>query len=353
MAFKDKKEEVLEIELTAFGKHLLSKGKFKPAYYSFFDDDVIYDWQYSGDSQEEQNYAETRILEETPTNEVQVSFSSAEKRVYEQVELVRTGNQELKESFQATPERHYSLSAPLGKSSVLNDYFPAWQVKLYGSSISDDTTVDQGDQPTLQIPQIDVNKIVYKTRVEKSLLPASGVSPTGEGSDTELDQVEPTVLDFYEQNADFVRENGLDVVVSVEPQHFILEVDEANTEPLTENFDVEVFIVEEEVVEGNTLETLVPLNFIKKHDNIKDGILLDEVEEELNVEDVDETYVEYYFDVFTDNDIDKGLLCELGYRTDFSKRGYIKVECPEKTDETVGEVDIYETNVTDPFGDDC
>ena len=62
MAFKDKKEEVLEIELTAFGKHLLSKGKFKPVYYSFFDDDVVYDWKYSGDSQEDQNYAETRIL---------------------------------------------------------------------------------------------------------------------------------------------------------------------------------------------------------------------------------------------------------------------------------------------------
>jgi hypothetical protein len=47
------------------------------------------------------------------------------------------------------------------------------------------------------------------------------------------------------------------------------------------------------------------------------------------------------------------LLCELGYRTDFSKRGYLKAECPETKDTVVGEVDIYETNVEDPFGDDC
>ena len=350
MAFKDKKEEVLEIELTAFGKHLLSKGKFKPVYYSFFDDDVIYDWQYSGDSQEEQNYAETRILEETPSSDVQVSFSSAEKRVYEQVELVRTGKQDLKESFQATPERHYSLSAPLGKSSVLNDYYPAWQINLYGSLIASDTTVDQGDQPTLQIPQIDVNKIIYKTSIERSLLPS--VDDQSNAGST-LQDVEPTVLDFYEQNADFIRESGQDIVIRVDPQHLILEIDEANTEPLTENFDVEFFIVEEQTVDGNIVENLIPLNFIKKHDNIKDGILLDEVEEELNIEDVDESYVEYYFDVFIDEDIEKDLLCELGYRTDFSKRGYIKVECPETKDTDVGEVDIYETNVTDPFGEDC
>ena len=352
MAFKDKKEEVLEIELTAFGKHLLSKGKFKPVYYSFFDDDVVYDWKYSGDSQEDQNYAETRILEETPTNEVQVSFSSAEKRVYEQVEMVRTGNKELKEAFQATPERHYSLSAPLGKSSVLNDYFPAWQINLYGSGIASDTTVDQGDQPTLQIPQINVDKIMYKTSIGESLL-SKGDSSSPQVAEASLDEIEPTVLDFYEDNQEFVRESGLDIVVKVEPQYFVLEVDEANTEPLTENFDVEVFIVEDETVDGNTIETLIPLNFVKKHDNMKDGILLDEVEEELNVEDIDETYVEYYFDIFRDKEIEKDLLCELGYRTDFSKRGYLKVECPETKDTVVGEVDIYETSVEDPFGDDC
>ena len=39
MTFFNKKEEILEIKLTSFGKHLLSCGKFKPAYYKFFDND--------------------------------------------------------------------------------------------------------------------------------------------------------------------------------------------------------------------------------------------------------------------------------------------------------------------------
>lgn len=335
MAFKDKKEEVLEIELTAFGKHLLSKGKFKPVYYSFFDDDIVYDWKYSGDSQEDQNYAETRILEETPTNEVQVSFSSAEKRVYEQVEMVRTGNKELKEAFQATPERHYSLSAPLGKSSVLDDFFPAWQINLYGSGIASDTTVDQGDHPTLQIPQINVDKINYKTRV----IPL-------EGSGEERTPWYDTTSIAYEEQFD----DGSSLIVK--PQHLILEVDEENTQPLSENFDIEIFIIEDEVIDGNTVESLTPLNFIKRNENIKDGILLDEQEvDSLDEEDIDETYVEYYFDVFTDKDVSKELLCKLGYRTNYSKRGYIKVECDER--ELDSAADIYESDVEPPFGDDC
>ena len=32
MSFFNKKEEVLEIELTQYGKHLLSKGEFVPVY---------------------------------------------------------------------------------------------------------------------------------------------------------------------------------------------------------------------------------------------------------------------------------------------------------------------------------
>ena len=40
MEFFDSKEEVIDLQLTQFGRHLLSKGKFKPVYYSFFDDDV-------------------------------------------------------------------------------------------------------------------------------------------------------------------------------------------------------------------------------------------------------------------------------------------------------------------------
>ena len=82
-SFFDKKEEVLQVELTQYGKHLLSKGEFVPVYYSFFDDDVTYDWRYTGDTAEKQNYAQDRSLDETPSPKVQYVFSGRETIVSE------------------------------------------------------------------------------------------------------------------------------------------------------------------------------------------------------------------------------------------------------------------------------
>ena len=42
MSYFDKKEDVLDLKLTPYGRHLLSRGKLMPKYYSFLDDDVIY-----------------------------------------------------------------------------------------------------------------------------------------------------------------------------------------------------------------------------------------------------------------------------------------------------------------------
>ena len=53
MGFFDKKEEVVEIQLTQYGKHLLSRGKMMPKYYAFFDDDVVYDFRYAAGDPEE------------------------------------------------------------------------------------------------------------------------------------------------------------------------------------------------------------------------------------------------------------------------------------------------------------
>ena len=48
MFFMNKKEEVIDIELTPYGKRLLSMGKMKPTYYAFFDDNIMYDAAYAG-----------------------------------------------------------------------------------------------------------------------------------------------------------------------------------------------------------------------------------------------------------------------------------------------------------------
>ena len=59
MEFFDRKEEVLDIQLTQYGKYLLSVGKLKPVYYAFFDSDVDYDTQYQGLPPAPENAAST------------------------------------------------------------------------------------------------------------------------------------------------------------------------------------------------------------------------------------------------------------------------------------------------------
>ena len=65
MEFFNKKEEVIDLQLTQYGKLLLSTGKLKPVYYAFHDENIIYDSNYAGFS-ETQNEAHPRIQENTP-----------------------------------------------------------------------------------------------------------------------------------------------------------------------------------------------------------------------------------------------------------------------------------------------
>lgn len=44
--FLDRKEQVIEIELTKYGRRSFAMGKFVPKYYSFHDDDILYDQNY-------------------------------------------------------------------------------------------------------------------------------------------------------------------------------------------------------------------------------------------------------------------------------------------------------------------
>ena len=88
MEFFNKKQDVIDLQLTSYGKQLLSRGLFKPVFYSFSDDGVIYDsrWVTGSNntrfSDSEQSHIETRIQEETPRLKTQYRKVGAEKAVF-------------------------------------------------------------------------------------------------------------------------------------------------------------------------------------------------------------------------------------------------------------------------------
>ena len=78
--FLDKKERVVDFKLTPYGKHKLAVGKFKPTYYSFFDNGVVYDSKYASFS-EPQSATHDRIKNKTQYIEGILSFEELENTI--------------------------------------------------------------------------------------------------------------------------------------------------------------------------------------------------------------------------------------------------------------------------------
>ena len=78
--FLNKKEQVIDFQLTPYGKHRLSVGQLKPAFYSFFDTGVTYDSEYAN-FKEKQNNIHERIKTETHFIEGVLLFEEAENSV--------------------------------------------------------------------------------------------------------------------------------------------------------------------------------------------------------------------------------------------------------------------------------
>ena len=66
MKFLDGKEQVIDIQLTSYGKYLLSKGKFRPHFYSFYDDGVLYDSEHGGFTEAQKVFDPKRVYGDAP-----------------------------------------------------------------------------------------------------------------------------------------------------------------------------------------------------------------------------------------------------------------------------------------------
>ena len=301
MTFFNKKEEVLEIKLSSFGKQKLAAGKFKPVYYAFFDDDVLYDGARGG-VVEDNNNIEPRIQENTPSLRVQTSFTDLEERIRKQtVDLGEDGiysNTNLTNGINKDPTVFQDYNRlrnvlPLGNSQLGNQYVAAWNLKFleggYNKSraTTNDPTVTctapfKCQKPVLNIPQIDVDLSVQPRLVDKNF---KGVTDPETGRYVALNQ----------DTNQFIR---------LEKDYLLLELEEHNVDLLNDSFSLEVY----EVIEDpNTLEEeLKPKMFKKEIKQVVNGILLDreEIMAQISEVDVDDKFVEHFFTIMVDDKID-------------------------------------------------
>jgi hypothetical protein len=356
MKFLNGKEEVIDIEITSYGRHLISKGKFKPQYYSFFDDGILYDNEYAGIT-EAQNDAQNRIKNDTPRLQAQTNYAGSEtsvKKLAENFEFekiparftvetprsaieialarrqgisvsptrLRTIRYEYTQitpktdqtspAIQADADKFYSLKYPIGSSDLNTNNAPSWNISVLNNVISSSSNHLTGAFISEKIPQLNIYPIEYETIVGK-------IPPN---SDT-------TSYDYVFDNVDGTPENFINITPG--DNELIFSIAEENTFFGEQNFDIEVYRVENETFQGKVKQNMIPLYFTKKIDLVKNNILLDENSDEVAQQDasreiisqtegdlselqsleLDPSYVEYYFYVDTDSDIDDETLCKL------------------------------------------
>ena len=368
MTYFNKKEEVIEVILTSYGKYKLSRGEWTPTYYAFFDEEIIYDSRYAGMT-ENSGSAEARIQEETPSMRVQTAYSDLSqqlKKLTKRTKKATTGAElgvggqdkyatAIKSSTTRAP---YML--PLGNSTTettAQSYAPAWEISaLKNEFTASSAYLSSSYENITQIPQLTID-IDYTTNIYVST-DIEGATTTSELATSELDHMaanEGTVnlpadgflTTYFDDESLLVVEDG----------YLILEVNERNSAKAINQFYVEVWEVEEDdQLQPNDSQgqSLTKMSFIKWPEEIVNGVLIDP-ENMLKVDatQIDDTYVEYFMDIMADDEINDSAVCNYIAIDDKSRINWTRVlSCPDSGDDP-GSVLYTSDDMNDTLEDIC
>ena len=319
--FINKKEQVFDLKLTSYGHYLLGVGSFKPTYYAFYDDNVIYDASYARIF-ERQNEIQDRIKNKTQYLESLVLFQDVEKAVTdEDAGEVNYYSWDVT-PLQTTPRKDiFKLDASIGDAFLNGDTqkAPAWKMVMLQGAFTSSALKDETNENI--IPQITISSSYTKKVVKDSF----NFNPSD-------------VRDLLRQTSTFVDNRSIQLV----PNDPLFYFEEVNTELLSENFNIEVFeILTGSNDQGELVTTLQRKYFKREVPQIIDGLLVEEAPLSIPNADLNSGSVEYYFDILLDTDIDKELACRGAL--EFNKESYyvdLDFDCESTLDEEVF-YDIY------------
>ena len=265
--FFNQKEEVIDIELTPYGKQRFAQGTFSPAHYVFYDTSILYNGMFA-EITEAQNQIANRISNETPRLKPNLRYTSTPGAVYSL--LTSDSQNEMVQNDQ--------FSAPfmrvLGSSDPNSNYAPAWDLSVLGLS---DVGLNEG--------------VIYNV---------DGMIP----------QMSATLNIEYESLRNPGEPLSLANYNLLSSDSLILSVQELNTVMKSNgNFDIEVY-------KSGSDGQLTSLGFINTHSNDSktlrrqtDPYLLaysinghdQQINESFPI--LDSTYSEYYLDISCDSEI--------------------------------------------------
>jgi len=302
MEFFNQKEDVMDTQLTQYGKYLLSKGKFKPKYYAFYDQDVMYDGQYGGVA-ETSNEAQSRIKSTTPRLKAQHVFRGVEASINASNETVIDATKgAVTDKYQIAADKDFSLTSIIGTMDVDAVKEPVWEIGFYKAPLSSSALVYSGSvNQILPIPQLETVYNLDIKAAEGSLV----IDEIDDGLPLEIrnerDQINEAISDPFTDGSYFRAEHD----------YVFLEVKEKNGVFMPENFDIEVFEIEtiwDEKLQ-KPIENLRQLSFFMDDPNVAAFTTEDILATNYPV--LNPTFVEYYFNIYTDQDIENSVLCEV------------------------------------------
>lgn len=369
--FFDRKEEVIDLKLTRYGRYLYSKGKLRPEYYAFYDDDIIYDASYGPSETEEQNDIVKRIKEDTPRQKGQNCISGVESDVRLILEPLQddlvygTDAQliSLQEEFtaisQKSKEKVHVLSQPLAQSEPSSQHIPAWKIQFHKAELTSVETSYTGSSDELSlspIPQLQTRHQI-KTFLETEILPGVGPDDFGLSEDDTIvaggplamisegrSELDPQLISEIYTVDEGIEEYGIteqdSVFITGKEDYVFLEVEETSTDFTAENFDIEVFEI---TTNADGDEVLTQKYFFQKDDEL--SYSANEIAIADNFPVLDDTYVEYWFDIDVDKHIPPSVFCETGLsekKKDLYADLNIDMECPDNMLDTVYDTTVEE-----------
>jgi|10_taG_2_1085330.scaffolds.fasta_scaffold12938_2 hypothetical protein len=362
MEFFNKKEEVIDLQLTQYGKYLLSLGKLNPVYYAFYDDGIVYDSNHAGFA-EIQNDTHPRIQEQTPSLKPFHNFHSIDDDLQRAVEATYHSQmvggtttpeamRSLRMMNQQTPDKSQILIDPLAQSDLGSDKMPAWNLMLLsGKLLTGDNTANwplttstaslDSSGVTLNIPQIEI-EVKYTVHIEdgnlnitQDLIDAVSRGDIDGVPQSILEQILAGSTGFDDLNYDVkVFDDG--TFLNVHRDDLILQIREENVPYSNDNFEIEVFAISDNTsgntANATTVTQLEQLNFLVTPDFVIDDILYDEDEiTRSTIPEIDSSFADYYFDFELDDEIEASLICNKIKNGDkdlyrFARKDF---ECPD------------------------
>tara|TARA_R100000008_G_scaffold84773_1_gene73050 strand:- start:2859 stop:3902 length:1044 start_codon:yes stop_codon:yes gene_type:complete len=338
----DKKEQVFDLEVTPHGKYLLSVGEFEPVYYGFYDDNVLYDGEYAGIT-EAQSQIQQRIKEETVYLGTLTRQDSADDAV--NTEAVNTegpnnyfGTDFLPSLYQ--PQKTV-LRNEIGDAYLEGDtnVAPAWKAVAMSGRIN--TITEKDTRNNIDIPQMNITMSYTLEAEEFDLVDA---------------YARESVNSFVMTSKVFA--DGK--VVSLKGDDLMVYLEENNTALLTENFDIEVFEIDEgavssehgiNIVPGEPSDAFLRKYFLRDYERVEGGLYTPQAVSNATVA-LNATFttgsVRHYFDLMTDQQIDPVTACKSAEL--FNKNSYyidLDFDCEDIVEPESGYVDIYGV-VTEP-----